>query len=68
MTTEKKDSLASSLKKLENIANWFDQNENIDVEEGIKHVKEGALLIKETKKKLAAIENEFEEIKKSMSE
>ncbi len=65
-TSPKKDSLAASLKELEKIAAWFEQQEEIDVEDGIAHVKAGAKLIKDTKKKLASIENEFEEIKKSL--
>lgn len=63
---EKKDSLSTSLKKLEKITEWFEEQSEIDIEKGIAKVKEGALLIKETKKNLATIENEFEEVKKSL--
>lgn len=65
-TAKAKDSLAGSLKKLEEIAQWFEEQEEVDVEEGIAQVRAGATLIKDTKKKLTSIENEFEEIKKSL--
>lgn len=65
---EKKINLNETLKKLEAISSWFDLQKEVDVEEGLKKVKEGAELIKESKKRLAEIENEFEEVKKGMSE
>ncbi|OGZ84772.1 MAG: hypothetical protein A2599_03460 [Candidatus Staskawiczbacteria bacterium RIFOXYD1_FULL_39_28] len=58
--------LKSSLKKLEEISNWFNDQEEIDVEEGLKKVKEAVGLIKTSKERLREIENEFEEIKKEM--
>lgn len=54
------------LKKLEDIASWFEDQDEVDVEEGLKKVKEGAVLIKELKGKLKEVENEFEEIKKEL--
>ncbi len=56
--------LNESLKQLSEITEWFDSREEIDVEEGLEKVKEAVLLIKESKARLKAIENEFEEIKK----
>jgi predicted transcriptional regulator len=38
----------------------------IDVEEGIKKVREGAVLIKSSRERLKEIENEFEELKKEL--
>jgi exodeoxyribonuclease VII small subunit len=61
-----KDTIQSSLKKLESIAAWFDDQEEVDVEEGLKKVKEGAVLIKSLKERLKEVENEFEEIKKGI--
>ncbi len=73
MTTDKKKTsgedtrtINDQLKKLEDIASWFDEQEEVDVEEGLKKVKEGAVLIKELKGKLKEVENEFEEIKKEL--
>ncbi len=61
-----KQSLGKALKELEQIAQWFEEQEEIDVEKGIDKVKQGAVLIKDTKKRLQDIENEFEEVKKSL--
>ena len=61
-----KTNLSESLKKLEEIAKWFELQEEIDVEKGLEKVKEGAKLIKASKERLKKVENEFEEIKKEM--
>jgi exonuclease VII small subunit len=62
----KKEDLNSNFKKLEEISEWFDNNKEIDVEEGLEKVKEAVVLIKESKERLKQIENEFEEIKKEV--
>lgn len=64
---EKKINLNETLKKLEVISLWFDSRKEVDVEEGLKKIKEGALLIAESKKRLLEIENEFEEVKSGMA-
>ncbi len=58
--------LNNNLKRLSEITEWFDNQEEIDVEEGLKKVKEAVGLIKASKERLKAIENEFEEIKKEI--
>ena len=58
--------LNSSLKKLMQISDWFDQQEEIDVEEGIKRVKQAAELIKASKGRLKEVETEFDEIKRDI--
>lgn len=63
MEKKTKTSLASDLKKLEDINSWFDKQEEVDLEQGLLKVKEGAALIKQSRSKLKDIENEFEEIK-----
>jgi exodeoxyribonuclease VII small subunit len=64
----KKDSdaknFSSNLKRLSEITDWFEEQEEIDVEEGLAKVKEAVALIKASKERLKAIENEFEEIEK----
>lgn len=60
--------MSESLKRLEEIAKWFEMQEEIDVEEGLKKVKEGARLIKISKERLKKVENEFEEVKKELGE
>jgi len=62
----KKQDLTSDLKKLSQIAEWFEEREEVDIEEGLKKVKEAAGLIKKSKERLKEIENEFEEIKKEI--
>ena len=59
----KKKNLNENLKKLEAISQWFENQEEVDIEEGIKKVKEAAELIKSSKERLRRIENEFEEVK-----
>ncbi len=62
-----KQNLTTNLKKLQEIADWFDNREEVDVEEGLKKVKEGAALIKASKQRLQEIENEFKEIQKDIN-
>jgi exonuclease VII small subunit len=63
---EKSKTLKEDLASLTKITEWFENQEEIDVEEGLKKVKEAVVLIKTSKKKLKDIENEFEEIKKDI--
>jgi exonuclease VII small subunit len=63
---EKSKTLKEDLTNLSKITEWFENQEEIDVEEGLKKVKEAVILIKASKKKLKDIENEFEEIKKDI--
>ena len=58
--------LNDNLKHLSEITDWFDKQEGVDVEAGLKKVKEAVQLIKTSKERLKEIENEFEEIKKEM--
>ena len=60
----KKQSIKQLLDKLESIAGWFEKEKDIDVEEGLSKVKEGALIVRELRAELKEVENEFEEIKK----
>jgi exonuclease VII small subunit len=56
------------LKQLEEINSWFDSQEELDLELGLQKVKEGMQLVKASRMRLKQIENEFEEIKKTLSE
>ncbi len=60
--------LTQSLQELEGIVEWFDEQEEVDVEQGLTKVKAAAKLIKDSKSRLAAIENEFAEIEKEIGE
>ncbi|MDD5731795.1 MAG: exodeoxyribonuclease VII small subunit [Patescibacteria group bacterium] len=62
----KNENLNENLKKLSEITEWFENQEEVDVEEGLKKVKEAVELIKSSKARLKSIENEFEEIKKGI--
>lgn len=68
MTEEKPNikNLSNNLKRLFEITDWFEKQEEVDIEEGLKKVKEAATLIKASKERLKTIENEFEEIKKEV--
>ena len=68
MTGKNKIDLSKNLEKLSAIASWFENQKEIDVEEGLKRVKDATGLIKESKSRLKEIENEFEEIKRDIEE
>lgn len=58
--------LKKSLDELRSIADWFDGQEEVDVEQGLEKAKKGVKLVKECRRRLAELENEFEEIKKEL--
>jgi len=68
MVEDKKIKISESLSKLEKIVDWFEKQEEVDVEKGLKMVKEGASIIKVLKTRLAEVENEFSEIKRELEE
>lgn len=68
MTAKKPEiNLTESLEKLNDIVTWFEEQDNVDVEEGLEKVRAAAALIKDSKTRLAHIENEFREIEKEMN-
>jgi exodeoxyribonuclease VII small subunit len=64
--TEKNESLSESIKKLEAIVEWFETQEEVDVEKGLEKFKEGAVLVKSSRERLKEIENEFKEVEKTL--
>ena len=64
----KKKNLTENLKKLEEVSNWFENQSDVDIEEGIEKVKEAVNIIKDSKQRLKEIENEFEEVKKELED
>lgn len=58
--------LSESLKKVQEIIRWFDNQEEVDVEKGLEKIKEGTMLIKESRTRLKEIGNEFEVVKKEL--
>jgi exonuclease VII small subunit len=65
--TEQKN-LTESLGELERIVTWFDEQGEVDVEQGLTKVKAAAALIKDSKARLAEIENEFQAIEKEIND
>lgn len=65
---EKKESISKLLADLESAIGWFEKQKDIDLEEGLKKVREGAGLIKELKKRLKDVENEFNDLKKELED
>jgi exonuclease VII small subunit len=61
-----KANLGESLKKIQSIISWFDNQEEVDVEKGLEKIKEGTELIKTSRTRLKEIENEFEIVKKEL--
>ena len=61
-----KESIKASIKKLEELATWFEKDNEFDIEEGLKKVKEGGALVKSLKTQLTDVENEFREIQKEL--
>ncbi|MFA5652029.1 MAG: exodeoxyribonuclease VII small subunit [Candidatus Paceibacterota bacterium] len=64
--TEQKVNLKESLSKLNSIVEWFEEQEEVDVEVGLEKVKAGAELIKVCRKRLTEVENEFKEIQRDI--
>ncbi len=58
--------LGESLRKVQEIISWFDNQEEVDVEKGLEKIKEGTVLIKASRTRLQEIENEFEVVKKEL--
>lgn len=61
-----KTNLSASLKEISEIVRWFENQEEVDVEEGLSKVKQGAKLIKSARKRLKEIDNEFREVEKDL--
>ena len=56
------------LEEIAKILEWFDAQEELDVEQAIEKVKKASALIAASKKRLKELENEFREIKKEAEE
>ncbi|MEW6617120.1 MAG: exodeoxyribonuclease VII small subunit [Patescibacteria group bacterium] len=56
------------LKEIEKILEWFNAQEELDVEEALEKVKQASALIKLSKTRLKEVENEFKDIKREIEE
>lgn len=63
---DNKENISQSLEKLEKIVQWFDEQDRVDVQQGLDKVREGAVLVKELRSRLKEVENEFQELKKDL--
>lgn len=60
-------SLKETLKQLQETVDWFDRQQEVDLEKGLQKVKEGAQLIKISRERFKEIENEFEDVKRELT-
>lgn len=65
---KQENSFKNHLKEISEILEWFDSQEELDVELALEKIKKAAELIKSSKKRLVEIENEFKEIKKTVGD
>lgn len=66
MATKDTKHFKQHLQDIEKILEWFDAQDELDVEEALKKVKEASQLIRSGKELLAEAENEFTIIKKEI--
>ena len=65
---KKTDTIAASLEKLEDIVTWLDGQTQVDVEEGLRKVKEGAELVRSLRTRLKTVANKFEEVDRDLGD
>jgi hypothetical protein len=60
--------LKQYLEDIKKISDWFEEQEEIDLEEALVKIREAGELIKLSKDRLVEVENEFKEIKMKIAE
>ncbi len=65
--TNKKPTFSEAFKELEQLTQWF-ENENTDLDEGIEKFERGLELAQICKKKLAEVENKVTTLKKKFND
>jgi hypothetical protein len=60
--------LKQYIEDIKKISDWFENQEEIDLEEGLIKIREAGDLIKLSKDRLIEVENEFKEIKVKIEE
>lgn len=65
---DKKQKLQQKIDKLEKISSYFNNSEELELDEAIKKYEEAAKLVGEVKKELKAIETKINEIKLNYSD
>lgn len=66
MNQNQKFNFTEAIKELEEINKWF-QDEEVDLEEGLKKFRRGLELIKKCQERLRFVENEFKKIQTDFS-
>lgn len=66
MTKKKTTDFGEAFAELESLVEWF-ENEDIDLDEGIKRFERGLELAKVCKKKLSEVENKVVELKEKFT-
>lgn len=67
MTAKSNVDIKKSLNELQEITEWFQEDE-IDLDKGLEKLKDGVKIIKQCRKRIQEIENEFVDIKKELVE
>jgi hypothetical protein len=62
-SAQKPHDLKKYLEDIKRISDWFEDQEEIDLEEALVKIREAGELIKLSKDRLVEVENEFKEIK-----
>ncbi|MGD1003453.1 MAG: hypothetical protein ABR884_02660 [Minisyncoccia bacterium] len=65
---QKSHDLKKYLEDIKRISDWFEDQEEIDLEEALVKIREAGELIKLSKDRLVEVENEFKEIKTKIEE
>jgi hypothetical protein len=65
---EKQQNLKEYIEEIKKISDWFEDQEEIDLEEALIKIREAGDLIKLSKDRLVEVENEFKEIKAKIEE
>jgi exonuclease VII small subunit len=68
MVKKETKSFKKHLEELAEILEWFDSQEELDIEEALEKIKSATTLIKISKERLGEIENEFKILKNEVEE
>ncbi len=63
MPKKKEENFSTAFAELEEVTRWFDSQEHLDLDEGLKKFERGLILADALKKKLETVEQQVEELK-----
>ncbi len=67
-TKRNQPNLKQYIEDIKKISDWFEDQEEIDLEEALVKIREAGELIKLSKERLVEVENEFKEIKAAVED